>query len=52
MDIELKDETYHLSQEELEAVEDGIAQIENGQSITNDEASRWAEEFLEKFIAQ
>jgi hypothetical protein len=52
MDNELKDETYHLSQEEIEVVEDGIAQIENGQWITNEEAKRCVDEFLNKFVSR
>lgn len=50
MGVELKDETYHLSKEELEAVEDGIEQIGNGQWIINDEANRQIDEWLRKPI--
>lgn len=34
------DEAYIMSPAEIEAVEDGIRQIENGQWITNEEANR------------
>jgi hypothetical protein len=42
------DEVYIMSPAEIEAVEDGIRQFENGQWITNEEANRHAEEWLKK----
>jgi hypothetical protein len=42
------DEVYIMSPEEIEAVEDGIEQINNGQSISHEEARKHFEEWLKK----
>jgi predicted transcriptional regulator len=42
------DEVYIMSPTEIEAVEDGIGQIENGQWITNEEANKRVDEWLKK----
>ena len=40
------DEVYIMSPEEIEAVEDGRRQIENGEWITNEEANRRIDDFF------
>jgi hypothetical protein len=41
IDLELKSEDiYKLNSQELAAVKDGIAQIDNGQSFSNEEANK------------
>jgi hypothetical protein len=44
-----EEEIYHLSPEELEAVNEGIWQIENGFFISNEEANKRAEEIIQKY---
>jgi predicted transcriptional regulator len=39
---------YQMSEAEREAVEDGIKQIENGQSISHEEVKRQMNEWLKK----
>jgi predicted transcriptional regulator len=39
---------YQMSEAEQEAVEDGIKQIENGQSISHEEVKRQMNEWLKK----
>ena len=41
---------YQMSEAEREAVEDGLNQFKNGQWITNEEASKHAEEWLYKAV--
>jgi predicted transcriptional regulator len=41
-----EEEIYHLSPEELEAVQEGIWQIENGLFISHEEANKKVEELL------
>ncbi len=43
-----EEEVYEMSTEEIEAVEDGIRQIENGQLITHEEVKRQMDEWLKK----
>ena len=43
-----EDEIYELSPEEIEAINEGLAQLDNGQWITNEEANRRADELLGK----
>jgi len=40
-----EEEIYHLSPEELEAVEEGLWQIETGLFFSNEEANRRVEKF-------
>jgi len=49
IDLETRiDEVYEMSPEEIEAVKEGIAQLDNGQWITNKEANKRADEWLGK----
>jgi predicted transcriptional regulator len=49
IDIESNTEdVYKLSSEEIKAVEEGIAQIENGQFFTNEEANKIIDKCLGK----
>lgn len=41
-------EIYEMSPGEIEAVEDGIKQIENGQSLSHEEVKRQTAEWLKK----
>jgi predicted transcriptional regulator len=41
-----EEEIYHLSPEELEAVKEGLWQIENGLFISHKEANKWIDEIL------
>ena len=42
----LNDGIYEMSAEEIEAVKEGIEQIENGEWITNEEANRRTDELF------
>jgi predicted transcriptional regulator len=39
---------YEMSQEEIDAVNEGIAQLDNGQWITDEESNKRADEWLKK----
>ena len=39
---------YQMSEAEIEAVEDGLKQLRNGQSISHEEAKRQVEEWAKK----
>ncbi|MDB5089628.1 MAG: hypothetical protein JWR09_3622 [Mucilaginibacter sp.] len=41
-----KEEIYHLSPEEMEAVNEGIWQIENGLFLSHEESNKKIEELL------
>ena len=41
-------ETYVMSREEIEAVEDGLEQLRNGQWVSHEEANRQIDEWLKK----
>ena len=41
-------EMYEMRPGEIEAVEDGIKQIENGQSLSHEEVNRQTAEWLKK----
>ena len=43
-----KDGVYEMSNAEIEAVEDGLRQLKNGQWITHEEAKRQVEEWAKK----
>jgi predicted transcriptional regulator len=47
IDFEHND-VHEMSQGEIEAVEDGIRQIENGQSVPHEEVKRRMDEWLKK----
>jgi len=42
------DEVHVMSPEEIEAVKEGLAQLDSGQWITNEEANKRADEWLKK----
>ena len=49
IDLETRiDEIYEMSSEEIDAINEGIAQIDSGQWITNEEANKHADEWLGK----
>jgi predicted transcriptional regulator len=39
---------HEMSREEIDAVNEGIAQLDNGQWITNEESNKRADEWLKK----
>lgn len=41
------DDVYKMSPGEIEAVKEGLTQLDNGQWITNEEANKRADEWLE-----
>jgi|GEM_PF-524507 len=43
------DEVYIMSPEEIEAVEDGRRQIENGEWISDEESNKHVDEWLNKY---
>ena len=50
IDIELHANDIHImSPAEIEAVNDGLAQLENGQWITNEESNKRVDEWLKKY---
>lgn len=42
------DDDYEMCPEEIEAINEGIAQLDNGQWITNEESNKRADEWLKK----
>ncbi|HTD97637.1 MAG TPA: hypothetical protein VK668_00045 [Mucilaginibacter sp.] len=49
IDLETRmDEIYEMSPEEIEAVKEGIAQLDNGQWVSNDEANKMIDKCLGK----
>jgi gamma-glutamylcyclotransferase (GGCT)/AIG2-like uncharacterized protein YtfP len=48
LELKIGTGTYVMSPEEIEAVEDGIAQIKNGQWVSHEEANREIDEWLKK----
>ena len=45
----MKEEIHHLSPEELEAVKEGVWQIENGLFLSHEESNKKIEELLENY---
>ena len=49
IDFELKaNEIYKMSSEEIEAVNEGLEQLKNGQWISHEEANKQTDEWLKK----
>ena len=46
-DHQLEDD-YEMSDDEIAAINEGIAQLDNGQWITNEESNKRADEWLKK----
>ncbi len=48
-ELEINSQPYIMSQGEIDAVNEGLEQIKNGQWITNEESNRHVEEWLKKY---
>ena len=47
-ELQIGTKTYVMSREEIEAVEDGLEQLRNGQWVSHEEANREIDEWLKK----
>lgn len=52
MESELKSDVYELSNQQNEAIDEGIEQLDNGQYLTSDQANAQVKEWLKKSDGQ